>query len=179
VYRVLEATVAYRYATLICTFYYYYYYYYYQSSSFQKSFPVVGHPLIPKPIALHAAITELASFLTLVRVHWNRTVKLNYEVREEVKSQKPSSMSFEKRLRSRPTGVMSKKAIGERMILRNTRSWSLVEALNVTYTTTHPRRHHLPSLLLHLDLLRSREVSHTPGNPWNLLENCRTFWKFP
>ena len=57
-------------------------------------------------------------------------------------------MSFEKRLRRRPTGVMSKKDIGQWMILRKTRSWSLVDARNVTYTTTHPRRDAVATLSL-------------------------------
>jgi len=44
----------------------------------------------------------------------------------------PSSMSLEKRFRSRPIGVTSKNDIGLRRILNNTRSCSLVDARNVT-----------------------------------------------
>jgi len=43
-------------------------------------------------------------------------------------------MSLEKRLSSLPTGVTSKKDIGQRMICLNTRSCSLVDARSVTYT---------------------------------------------
>jgi len=103
--------------------------------------------------------------LTTMRVHCEQTVKVKYKYAQK-NSQKPSSMSFEKRLRSRPTGVTSKKDIGQRMILRNTRSWSLVDALIVTYTITQPWQPGLPSLstpgLTMLPPFGYRTISYAP-----------------